>query len=421
MSMGVRTVCLSGRAKGGGADASVLHVGWWVGGYLWVSHVSFACQEEKEELEQQLEKLQAELLGLKYRAMFPHLSAARKDGASGVNPHSAGDVLRDAVKVQQLSLARVQAMLSGYVVRQQEVRTLTPTRHLILILILGYQQRQHRVSPIQTPILLGRDPVQRRATLQALKDGKVAEATRFLTERTRGLDRTKAFFEEERFETDAGDFCVVQCDITPLPKARNVKELFDVLFYFIFNVEIKITETLGSITVREDDESGDEGVSHHRLASRTQFGVPTEISTVHFSDFHEPSAENLFLGSGTIVADFVDEDELYPYRPRERVRRDLTAVLTITPERRRKQRRPNAHNPNENGTHNDNDDSDDDGVVVVLTRWMTIRSHRPQFPVSDEAALHLQSTLGGWTDEVVKALRLKAAADVRTGHLRPTG
>ncbi|TYZ67729.1 hypothetical protein PybrP1_003478 [[Pythium] brassicae (nom. inval.)] len=305
--------------------------------------------------------------------MFPHL---RTSGKGGVNPQSAGDVLRDAIKVQQLSLASVQAMLSGYV----------------------------------TPIRLGRDPAQRKATLQALKDGKVAEATRFLAERTRGLDRTKLFFEEERFETDAGDFCVVQCDITPLPRARNVKELFDVLFYFIFNVEIKITETLGSITVREDDESGDEGVSHHRLASRTQFGVPTEISTVHFSDFREPSADNMFLGSGTIVADFVDEDELYPYRPRERVRRDLTAVLTITPERRRGQRRAANARGSDGDRDGDGDNGDDDGVVVVLTRWMTIRSHRAQFPVGDEAAQHLQSTLGNWTDEMLKALRQKAAA-----------
>lgn len=85
-------------------------------------------QEEKEELEKQIEKLQAELLGLKYRAMFPHLSTSnggggadgqlRSDSDAGLNPQFTGEVLRDAIKVQQLSLASVQAMFSEYVVRE---------------------------------------------------------------------------------------------------------------------------------------------------------------------------------------------------------------------------------------------------------------------------------------------------------------
>lgn len=258
-------------------------------------------------------------------------------------------------------------------------------------------QRQHKVSPIHTPIRLGRDVAQRKLALHAIRDAKIAEGKRFLAERMRGLDKSKAYFEEERFETDEGDFCLQQFDITPLPKARSVKELFDVLFYFIFNMEIKISETLGSITVREDDESGDERISHHRLTSRNHHGVHTEISTVHFSDFDDLGPDNMYLGSGTIVADYVDEDELYPYRPSERVRHDITAVLTITPERQRIKNRFSAHGP------------DEEEIVVVLTRWMLAKSHRATFPISDDAEQHMRDTLGSWTSEMLKAVRQKAA------------
>lgn len=288
---------------------------------------------------------------------------------SPLNPGFTGDVLRDAIKIQQLSLASVQAVISNYV-------------------------RQHKVSPIQTPIRLTSDQAARKQTLQALKDGKLAEARRFLAERTRGLDMTKQFSEEERFETDEGDYCVLQFDITPLPKARSVRELFDMLFFFIFNVEIKITEALGSVTVREDDESGDKSIAHHRLVSRNQQNVLTEVSTVHFSDF---SATTEDLGSGMIVADFVDDDALYPYRPSERVRHDLSAVLTITPERRRVTNRQDANGP------------DEEEIIVVLTRWSMLKQHQPAFFIDEDALLEMRGMLGSWTDEMFKAVRERAA------------
>lgn len=297
-------------------------------------------------------------------------NSSSRNTQSPLDPGFTGDVLRDAIKIQQLSLASVQAIISCYV-------------------------RQHKVSPIQTPIRLNTDPVVRKQTLQALKDAKLAEARRFLAERTRGLDMTKQFSEEERFETDEGDYCVLQFDITPLPRARSVKELFDVLFFFIFNVEIKITETFGSVTIREDDESGDKSIAHHRLVTRNGENVLTEVSTVHFSDFSATTCGD--LGSGMVVADFVDDDALYPYRPSERVRHDLSAVLTITPERRRVKNRQDVNGP------------DEEEIVVVLTRWSMIKQHKPAFFIDEDAMMEMRGVLGAWTDEMFKAVRERAA------------
>lgn len=78
--------------------------------------------------------LQAELLGLKYRALYPDLSTTSQHNSSSssisgcnvstnantqspLDPNFTGDVLRDAIKIQQLSLASVQAVISNYVVR----------------------------------------------------------------------------------------------------------------------------------------------------------------------------------------------------------------------------------------------------------------------------------------------------------------
>uniref|UniRef100_K3X3B7 Uncharacterized protein n=1 Tax=Globisporangium ultimum (strain ATCC 200006 / CBS 805.95 / DAOM BR144) TaxID=431595 RepID=K3X3B7_GLOUD len=324
--------------------------------------------EEKQKLEQELEKLQAELLGFQYRALMP----AAVDGGKTHKPNDqlagfVGDVLRDAIKAQQLSLASVQAVLSNYV-------------------------SQQKVSPIVTPIRLGKDPAARRATLQALKEVKLAEGKQFLAERSRGMDLTKLFAEEERFETDDGGFCAMRFDITPLPGVKSVREIFDTLFYFIFNVEISISETLGVLTIREDDESGDKSIAHHRLLATNDHGVQVEFSTVHFSDFNEYES-NGDLGSGMIVADFVDCDDLHPYRPAERLRNDISAVLQITPERRKK-----AHTGLNGGGN------DDEEVVITVTRWLRSNLHRPQIDLSPEFLAEMPDRVGHWAKEMLNAL-----------------
>lgn len=70
--------------------------------------------------------LQARLLGLKYRALYPDLSTAGQhkstSGSSSnrqspLDPNFTGDVLRDTIKIQQLSLESVKTVISNYVVR----------------------------------------------------------------------------------------------------------------------------------------------------------------------------------------------------------------------------------------------------------------------------------------------------------------
>uniref|UniRef100_K3X3B8 Uncharacterized protein n=1 Tax=Globisporangium ultimum (strain ATCC 200006 / CBS 805.95 / DAOM BR144) TaxID=431595 RepID=K3X3B8_GLOUD len=324
--------------------------------------------EEKEYLEKQLEKLQAELLGFKYRALVSTTSRGRNGNSScgSVTQDSFTEsVLRDAIKIQQLSLASVQAALSTYV------------------------SHHTKVSPIETPIRLGRDLAARRQTLESMHTEKLADARTFLAERSRGMDGARHYREEERFETDEGDFCALRFDITPLVgNTSSVKKLFDALLYYIFNVEISITESFGNITIREDDDSGETSTSIHRLVTTSASGVQVEISTVHFSEFDENSHGG--LGSGVIVADFIDEDELYPYRPSERVRNDLTAVMTITPERRKR---------------NEDDNDGDDETVITVTRWSLLKLHRAEFEISHETRDALRDRLGCWWDDVLKTMR----------------
>lgn len=93
--------------------------------------------------------------------------------------------------------------------------------------------------------------------------------------------------------------------------------------------------------------------SQMRLVAQTACGVPVENNLVHFSELVDDSC-------ALAMADFVDEDERFPYRPMERIRRDATAIALIT-------------------SHKEPAESAE--PVVVLTRWTFTRIHATELNV----------------------------------------
>lgn len=285
----------------------------------------------------------------------------------------------------------------------------------------------------------------RREALLQLKGPKLREAERYIAERSRGMNELKTYSEEERFETPSGDFCSLRFDIIPIRGARSVRAVFDAMLFYISNIEISISETLGHITIREDDDSSDASISHHRLVTRVGASIQSESNTVLFSEFTENADNGQAAGTndddeaggdvrengfGIIASDFVDDDELYPYRPLERVRRDVSAMMTVTPHiltakkktkksssPRRKDAETSSYNGTSSSDHEIYDDEDDDEneekggegdeeLIVVMKRWSLAKLHKPAHLRIPTATLQeLRDSYGRWSDEMVKSIR----------------
>ncbi|KAE9342219.1 hypothetical protein PF008_g10264 [Phytophthora fragariae] len=323
-------------------------------------------KEEKVALENELKKLQKELEMLKFRAMVE----------SGETPQSdrkrlaKSAVLREAVQVQHLVLARAQAMLASH-----------------------SQQSLFRLHPTETTIRLGRARDERMRTLSALKGPKLQEARRFLTERRRGLSPTAPYFQEERYDTPDGDYCIARFDVTPFRGARGgVQEVFAALQQAVFNAEIIISESSGNITIREDDELGDENLSHMRFVSQSPRGVPLETNLVLFSDCNQCEERDADLAENgryaIMASDFVDEDERFPYRPMERVRRDSTTMTMVT-----------SYRDPESGFNREGE------LVVVVTRWALNIVRRPAMATPDNVWDDLRNSHVRWADLMFNCVR----------------
>ncbi|KAG2771147.1 hypothetical protein PC116_g4762 [Phytophthora cactorum] len=328
-------------------------------------------KEEKVALQAEIAALQIKLKNLELQVLVQ-----RGEEDIELNSKVAQNmVLRDLVQEQHLVVAHAQGMLRGCA-----------------------QRHSHQARPTETFIHLIADRKERLETLKAVRGTKLHYARRFIQYRSIGLHPTAEYFHEERYETPAGDYCNVRFDRVPLRGVKGgIRAVLDALKYAAFNAEIIISETSGDLTIREDDDVTEEECSQRRLVTRTTRGFLVENNLVHFTDFSH--AEE---GSYAVTtADFVDEDELYPYRPRDRIRRDTTAAILVTshvdPEKK-KQSDADAY-----GGHTSSEE--EVYPVIVITCWAFTRICHTELNVPHEILREMRDLSGRVSQTMLNCVR----------------
>lgn len=190
-------------------------------------------------------------------------------------------------------------------------------------------------NPLHTYIHLGKDWGERRKTLMAMKETKIRSAFEYVKARSHFLDPLKPHNSEERFENSSGDLCCARFETIQFEGVESVKQVYDALHFYILNIEISVSEHLGHITLREDYDSVDKSISNFRLLS-APCGINVEMNLVTFTKYFDSHELSGGKPCGVITFDCVDKDELYPYSPKERVRKDVAHVIVLTPHTRPK-------------------------------------------------------------------------------------
>lgn len=225
-----------------------------------------------------------------------------------------------------------------------------------------------------------------------MKALKLEDARKFMSRRLLHLNPLNAMSEERRFENDEGDYWAVRFTTSQFESARSVKQVFDLVVYFLSNSEISISEKVGHLTVREDDDSGEPGIAQHRLVSTTGKGLHMEANIINFYEYREagPSEQDSYA---LIVSEFVDEDERHPYRPNTRIRKDANVVMEVRACTRRPRQGAVVNNP-----------SLQEEKVVVLALWSHSRLRRPSFQVPKDAWNELRENMDRWSQNMHKTI-----------------
>ncbi|KAL3664742.1 hypothetical protein V7S43_010490 [Phytophthora oleae] len=302
-------------------------------------------KEEIACLLKELAGLHSRMEQLNARAMKPCTADETPTEAAVANR-----VLRRAIQKQQLEATHFHALMSEY---------------SLFSIRVG--------SPIHQDIHLLQDRESRCNTLTMIKSRALEMGARFLKDRRPRINPCKPMREDHGYEAPNGDFYATYFSTSQFE--NNVKTVFDILLGYFSSIEICVSEKLGNITIREDDDNLAPGVTLNRLISTTIGGLWMESNTVYFSHYEdggsEPGHEH---GYGLFVADFVDEDERSPYHPHERIRRDFSAVLELTSY-------PIQRRTNGTKTVSTSSSNEEEGRVVVVTRWVHSRVHHPQYDI----------------------------------------
>lgn len=272
---------------------------------------------------------------------------------------------------------------------------------------LLYQNGQS-TPPLNTYIHLTKDLDQRREALLSLRSLKLEEARRFLAARTQHMTPGRESWEENRFWTREGDTCGVRLDVTTYSKT-SAKAVFDGIMFFILNAEISLTEMNGALTVRENDDhvfSDHTGVLHHRLVTMSTNELQVEKNAVMFYERSDGADTKQSGEFALITSEFVDRDDLHPYQLSERIRKDLTVVMEVS----------TYQPPRSAGS--ESDASGDGENLVVLTRWMFEKLHKPQLAhrqVSKREMEALQSELMCGMDGILGSIQQSVDAAFSAG------
>uniref|UniRef100_H3GIH6 Uncharacterized protein n=1 Tax=Phytophthora ramorum TaxID=164328 RepID=H3GIH6_PHYRM len=329
---------------------------------------------KKREFTYLVRKEEARVLQEKPQALRKELKALQEaTGSDNFKLRQAttkNQVLKSAVRTQQLTVACTQSVLSNHLRDQHE-------------------------NPMYTRVVLPKKCSERREVLTGMKNAKFMQCYSYLTERSGSLDMTKNHFFEDRFEDAHGNFTCHRFDVVHFCGVQSLKQVYDALTVFMFNMEISVSKALGDITVREDYDSPNDctHILNHRLISNCDSGVTTGAITVSFAQHFEDHNALTSSACALAVMDSVDEDDLYPYDSANCVRRDITAAVALAPVWRDKKSgktRPAPELAQCSAARQDSSE-DDEELVVVMRRAALLKVRPAESEMADRPGLMLQT------------------------------
>ncbi|KAL3660355.1 hypothetical protein V7S43_014509 [Phytophthora oleae] len=187
-----------------------------------------------------------------------------------------------------------------------------------------------------------------------------------------------------------GFYCGQVYDVVPFEGISSVKLVFDALHHYFSHMEIRVTENLGDITIREDDGRSEPGISQCRFVSNLTSGLLLEMNSVISSEYREVDDEYGDGGAvGVFTEDFVDQDDLYPYVPEKRIRQDATVVTQVRSHIKKVK----------------HDGVEEERSIVVMTRSAHCKIHNPTWPVSPGILHEIREKSSHWGDVKLDAVR----------------
>lgn len=256
--------------------------------------------------------------------------------------------------------------------------------------------------PLYTCIRLPKGLDERRDVLKSKWEDLLRNGYQYVMSPSRIADAEQRQ-SYERSETSEGDLCCVRYETIQFPGVKSLQQVWDALMFYVTNLEISISERLGHITVRDDYDCVNYKIYNTRVLSTNESGITIEANVGTFSHLfrkgeagleHKGSEE----GCGVLVVQSIDQDELYPYVPSERIRRGIAGAIVLVVDKSKMKR----GDKSQAQTDSTKDDAE---LVVTMRRAAYLKLYHPQVPVPEAAWQELQGGIARWGEVMLKTIR----------------
>jgi hypothetical protein len=255
-----------------------------------------------------------------------------------------------------------------------------PDTYIDVEFFTQYRQCPSSPIPLKTLIHLPADALHRSAVLSSLREPKLLAAFQFMAARTRFHDLRVAHHQCEQSRLLTGEIVATVFSVVQFDGGHSVRQVYDAYQTFMNNQEISVSETLGVLTICENDAGSDDaGSSQMRFVSTPWEGLEVDSNLVRFETYSDATVDSpdaYALGT----SDYVDHDDLYPYQP-HRGRKDTTNawLLVQVP-------------------------STTDQRMVAMARWSHTRFRPPLGPLTKEIEAVVTSGMLHWCDLMPKIM-----------------
>ncbi|EEY60129.1 uncharacterized protein PITG_12447 [Phytophthora infestans T30-4] len=189
-----------------------------------------------------------------------------------------------------------------------------------------------------------------------------------------------------------------------MTEAQGLKTVAEAFKFIQFHIKHMHTKPTTSKYICTSELGAEKNIMHRRLIISEVENVATETNFVMFSEQWPGANRHGMCGDtdkafdqGVMVTNFVDEDDLYPYRPQNCVRLDLSGVMALR-SYRKLVKTPKGE--------------DKEVSAVVLTRWMLQKLRHTELPVPKHVLQTMRDRINEPGNAILRAVK-KARAGVQ--------
>ncbi len=181
------------------------------------------------------------------------------------------------------------------------------------------------MTPLESYIHLDKDPFSRRKTLLNLREEKLEMTLNYIEQKARDMDINKPHFFVDSFEKFGThytvDFMIRQFE------GVTLQDVACTLYQHTIGNDGGLAEALGYLSIREAFDSMQCTFLHQRIVS--QIAAPDHVRKGQGSSPLMEANEVFYIkvtdDCAVLASDYIDRDDLHPYRTKDHVRKDISS------------------------------------------------------------------------------------------------